>query len=446
MTRPAIDTVYILGAGFSKAAFEEMPLADELGRAVAARMGRRPGHDPDQEAFWDGVRSRGLEAYLSDLAERYPHQSEERWYWSQQLLARSLPLIADEIIEIQRRCASQSVVAWWLKPLLDLMNHSGSGIVTFNYDTMVEAHWPWAWDMPDERLGAYPSEAGSPQQANHATPWKVPTSADVALFKLHGSVNWLASPLDQHGLTLRQDAADLRLPHHLSDEGFRASGALEPVIVPPTNSKSVALQRSFMAALWKQALQRLRRASRVVLIGYSLPETDRAAAALLRDGRTPTSGGLVVVDRDADQVAQRILRLGIDNHEVRTFSGARAVSEFVKAELLHTAAGAVLDPSLVKELMGSNLFVCIESPDLRGGVLALNLDGQIVAQSTSLGRTLYAEIAKLGPQPNSWEIRLADNTSRVLPVLDVRVTRTDRGSLSTLTLICGRAIDQKVLR
>ncbi|HKT68402.1 MAG TPA: hypothetical protein VJP83_03145, partial [Terriglobales bacterium] len=83
-----------------------------------------------------------------------------------------------------------------------------------------------------------------------------PDVLDIELLKLHGSLNFPAP-------RQKKESSEIR---------FNTTDALpSPLILPPIfNKQSTESQRH----IWSTALQRLRSAKNIVIVGYSLPRTD----------------------------------------------------------------------------------------------------------------------------------------------------------------------------
>jgi hypothetical protein len=114
---------------------------------------------------------------------------------------------------------------------------------------------------------------------------------DVSLLKLHGSVAWgvcrgcrraergdsVVSVFETPYVPLR------RLPCPYCNDRM-----LEMGIIPPIMGKAGELR--YMTSLWGEARECLRSASRVEIIGYSLPSSDLEAVSLLSEIRPAASG------------------------------------------------------------------------------------------------------------------------------------------------------------
>jgi len=110
-------------------------------------------------------------------------------------------------------------------------------------------------------------------------------SYGIPLLKLHGSLNWVLDENEEPrvGKVKQRKLAPGSSSSHTSVrpirddfadyQGFRYNPSLHlPMIVPPTWNKSH--NESFIRQVWARAATELQGAKRIVVIGYSLPETD----------------------------------------------------------------------------------------------------------------------------------------------------------------------------
>jgi hypothetical protein len=173
----------------------------------------------------------------------------------------------------------------------------GDCVITFNYDVSLDAHLRKAgkWSVGD---GYGFSLEGLPQ------------GSQVKLFKLHGSINWLAVLFG--GLTggpfsfpssgafgNRPVIADGDLNalgyENLSDPLFprMGAGAVPPMILPASRKQfffQTNLGReweSFWNGLWRAAKKAVRTSDRVVVCGYGLFPIDKRGCNMLLKGELP---------------------------------------------------------------------------------------------------------------------------------------------------------------
>ena len=135
-------------------------------------------------------------------------------------------------------------------------------IITFNYDLLVE-------DSLD-RLGlAYDYGLRSSSVVFDSTARCKQTSDSQAMkvLKLHGSVNWAA--FDEQ----------LKVKVYGDYEAVLNANR-SPLLVPPTWRKAF----SELSAVWDDAVGSLQTATRIIIIGYSMPSTDQHFKYLLAAG------------------------------------------------------------------------------------------------------------------------------------------------------------------
>lgn len=144
-------------------------------------------------------------------------------------------------------------------------------IISFNYDVGLE------WALALNRLRYQYGQDGTVDRSQNR----------VGFYKLHGSLNWLQKSdgtIDVAHFDF--NTLDIRSPRHdgvtevsipfgsMRTEWAKRTGSSEtPVIVPPTDSKLG--HRRQLANVWKCAAEELREATRIIVIGFSLPDTDQ---------------------------------------------------------------------------------------------------------------------------------------------------------------------------
>ncbi len=91
-----------------------------------------------------------------------------------------------------------------------------------------------------------------------------------------------------------------------------------PLIIPPVKQKSYGLYASLFDDLWKSAEDALVLAERIVIIGYSFPQTDLKSLSLFKRAFTRRSNmpRVVIVDPNPERIAETVrFEFGIsDDH------------------------------------------------------------------------------------------------------------------------------------
>ena len=147
----------------------------------------------------------------------------------------------------------------------------GDTLLTFNYDTVIEEAFETAdlWSPVD---GYGPGVRG--YRFDWARKWLADRKATsrhqskVLLLKLHGSLSWVL--YQTNAVRMKPRPYVVRL------------GAREVIaILPPGWNKRI--DKNPYKQIWKQARSRLEQCKSVVILGYSLPETDLLARGLFAE-------------------------------------------------------------------------------------------------------------------------------------------------------------------
>jgi SIR2-like protein len=153
-------------------------------------------------------------------------------------------------------------------------------IITFNYDTVVEDSLD-ALGIPYS-YGTYIARVSDSQLVvSQGVPHALP------LLKLHGSVNWCPGedyvlPEGERAVVPREMVQGYaeRAVAFPSYRSLRKS-EYNPVLVPPTWQKAF---RGPLLAVWSDAVTALSTATRLIIVGYSVPVTDNHFRYLLGAG------------------------------------------------------------------------------------------------------------------------------------------------------------------
>ena len=149
-------------------------------------------------------------------------------------------------------------VARLLGMLKDGKPQGENTFITFNYDTLLE-------DALDE-LGlsfSYGSEIRRrPYKGSQFLAEAIP------VYKLHGSVNWARM-------------SKVNLIEVLKNYDDPSNGLRKPELLPPTWKK---VFKNEIESVWQEAIGKLNRATRIIIIGFSMPPTDMHFKYLLAAG------------------------------------------------------------------------------------------------------------------------------------------------------------------
>jgi hypothetical protein len=193
---------YVLGAGFSKAINEAMPITNELGAALAQRL--------SGEIDFDLQPGETFEAWLTLQVTPLPflHGFENSRRTAN--AARVIDEIA-HVLDERVDKASEEPAPLWLRQLIAIWHVERAVVLTFNYDTLIERAVNVAAPTTTSPEGnvsfligdhvVYPAPPAPPAQywsdsgAGH-------TNDSFKLVKMHGSLTWYWASGDPTGSTL----------------------------------------------------------------------------------------------------------------------------------------------------------------------------------------------------------------------------------------------------
>jgi hypothetical protein len=285
-----------------------MPLMKELGPLVLGRLGL----SADTLAPFGG----DVEAWLGHIGSDQPWLEDSENLRSRGLFVDGVRAIHDIIVEAQSRAEGEPP---WLNRLVAQWSHEQATILTFNYDTLLER--ALARVVGARGFGDLYQIALEQRQPVDAAlyPSTGPTVRECpALYKLHGSVNWLhggeRAPSTER-FVLRED----HNPSYLYED-------LAPFVVPPASSKSHYYDRAPLRVQWKRAAAALRQATALDVIGYSFPPSDSGTRTFL----TTTTGGSVPVTL-VDPSPEALTRLNSQLPNPGETAWFKSVEKFVAA-------------------------------------------------------------------------------------------------------------------
>lgn len=326
-----VDRVFILGAGFSRAIHQDMPLLHELGAGVRSTLrSRNISVGSDLDAL-DNV-----EHWLSLLAEPAPWLDSSEQMRNSALFVDVSRAIHEVLTAMQIKASIVSPPAW-LFPLVKYWHRTQSTVITFNYDCLVELAY---MDAVVPEFGSHTAQSSDPL-AIPVTPAALRVAAVVGgngsqtfkLLKLHGSVDWWYSgvrsePSDPiYRMGWIGDFKRGIIPFYGNWHTLIADKV--PMLIPPAATKAPFYQNRLLAAQWVQAGEALRQAAELVLIGYSAPLTDLTVTTLVT---TQFSGDVIVPINPDPGVLKRSQQLGSRSAPptvIDSFIGDDAIARWV---------------------------------------------------------------------------------------------------------------------
>jgi len=320
-----MKAVLMVGAGFSKAFSDEMPLLRDL-TAVACKA-VCDVYPPERlsipKHYLDNV-----EMLLSYLNEDYPWKSGETRLLEKACFLKASEAIAAKIRDAEER-AFQSGIPEWARVLVRCLDAAGCSVITTNYDTVLERlafvelqNWtPNLYTVPlTNAYGRWGVAILGGEQAE-----------TFHLFKLHGSINWFYTGSNDIPQPIYYVPVSESSPSKELEKAGNVVSDLVPLIVPPVVNKTQWSGRnSLLVRIWADAHRELSDADEIYVLGYSFPETDLAIRSLISSacGRKPQVVHPVnlVVDDDTIELYRRIFpgcSVG------QAYQGSSAIADFV---------------------------------------------------------------------------------------------------------------------
>jgi hypothetical protein len=296
------NTVFLLGAGFSRSIDLDMPLMGELPSLLDFKEGS------SAKPFCDQTFQDDFEAWLSSLASVCPWvgAKEQRMRtdaFLEVLKAIQVGLIepTSRIIEQYNFLAMDNDPYHWIFRLLDYWHQNRSSVITLNYDTIVEGIAKYYL------FGRH----GNKALESDFYPESQSPAASFQLYKLHGSINlWSRDPLKGSNLQFVETCNKETISKSLEEGYF-------PYIVPPLSVKDNYYGNSGLGELWQRASSRIKKADRLVVMGYSFPASDWIMKVFLRDLKPDAAVEVIDVSNEAFERASSIF--SAQGHAVRKF-------------------------------------------------------------------------------------------------------------------------------
>lgn len=304
--------VLILGAGFSRAVSQDMPLTDELGKLAIDVAGLE--HDPraPRRKF---TPSFSFENWMSLLAEDQPHLSEAENLANAALFAQLRDAINTVLASVEAAVFHDPAPAW-LNDLLTVLHYRQATVVTLNYDTVVEVGVASLGLPGPNGVLISPRDIlrGMLTLPNVGMQFQSPVAPTFELLKLHGSLDWWSAPRDLSGASLVWSGTlnQFGAPRPLTEEErHQQLPGRTPFIIPPSAIKSAYYQYPYTRELWRTAFNALMDAERVSLVGYSLPPADLVMSGMLDQALSGKGVAVDIVNPDPKDLEARIRSLGV---------------------------------------------------------------------------------------------------------------------------------------
>jgi len=340
--------LFVLGAGFSRAAARQMPLLRDLPELLRGLRAWSVLHDGWLERFDSNV-----ETLLTYLSQTQPFLSEAENLRNRAEFLDVSKKLGWAVASRQDEAVRNASEPQWLSRLVRAWDASPemgpTVVITFNYDTLVEKMYQairdvQGADVPIDKRRPTPQAADLyPAPLAHlGTRSGVGLlGGDVrrsfSLLKLHGSVNWLYSGSERFfGETIYYvPVVSGWQPDEYAVASYGRAPDKTPFVVPPTTEKSTFFANETVRWQWEQARNELTFAHRVFFIGYSLPQTDLLVRFLFSSLDPRVEIHLVNrLERTLHHAGRSDDRIRDDfiHHYTQAFPRQQVVGEFVRVD------------------------------------------------------------------------------------------------------------------
>lgn len=322
-----IPDVVILGAGFSLAVSVHLPVGNPLGQMA---LDRARFMEPDLfravTTFSDDY---PFEVWLSQLADDQPHLGAVENGMNRVRFAAVREALVAVLREVEALAMATQPPEWFYQ-LLTVWHMRQTTLISFNYDTLVEAgvasiclepsefRAPSLVGFDDFGVPPTPVDTAVPPDGlfRGQPPLVEPDTAaagTMRLLKLHGSLGWWWVDGDESGATVARErvASSFGDPQEYDDAVRRSvlPGRV-PFIIPPLASKSAYYGNPVTRQLWQDAFDSLKEAGSISIFGYSLPRNDTIVGSMLQAALAGSDSQVEVINPDAAGVEHRLAGLG----------------------------------------------------------------------------------------------------------------------------------------
>lgn len=320
------NVVYILGAGFSKAIDEKMPLMDDLGKQCANIV--------DNCSYKSGSFEQWMTIMLQDL----PFLDESSNLKRKSEVLNCIDAIAHILDRITNQIQFAITCPLWLRQFVNLIAAEKACIITFNYDTLLEVAINYENPIvktsvnlrrvvADQVVFPRPFNTITNRVGDFAS--TTPCKDVMQILKPHGSLNWYWDS-GEGGESLLYRLRERRVYNdrlNLFLDEVEEMRGMRRFIIPPTGDKTRYYGQGLDRRIWKEAGKALSEASRLVVIGYSFPETDYVVNELIKQ-KSGNIGYASVVDPYPERICEKINKY-LANAHIDSIGGTECVSEYV---------------------------------------------------------------------------------------------------------------------
>jgi hypothetical protein len=296
-------TLFILGAGFTKAFIDEAFLSVDQGHVPEELIHKYPKTThPYAHSILDDEIDRGvdIERLMTRLHSFMPHDFERKCTQELEHLSHD---IKDLFIKrLQKLKDDKTQLPGKLMHFAQWCIDNEADCISFNYDDFLD-HALWKCKPLDSKHASmYQTKHWHPDSgygffcrpANSCIRDQglIMGSSAMLLLKLHGSINWriklgASDPYQLDSILHYEKWIPQfgRENYAMYDDPAKVENHLKPerLLVLPVLHKTDIVRQPIFRRIWAESFDRLNKADGIVFIGYSMPRTDIATGFLLRE-------------------------------------------------------------------------------------------------------------------------------------------------------------------
>lgn len=325
--------IFILGAGFTKAFYNDAPLLEVSTQDLnIENLLRKYENFPKVRHIIKSVQNNNkinIEELLTRLSTGTPFDDEAISEGERKCLLEDISQTYFELIsKIKIDEDKRGSIEKFSKYIID----NDISCVTFNYDTLLDEYmWkykhttitlpvPENYFHPDGGYGFFMRRIESLIEDGGHDIEK--DNCNSLIYKLHGSSNWLVKigsrlPYTLDNLIHYENWLPRDTEKIITQADLDAHLEKKPFIVAPVLDKSEINDQSILKFIWSATYKALLEAEEVVFIGYSLPKTDIAAKFLFKETINRKGIKIVVVsntENKKDSYSEMFTNANLEYH------------------------------------------------------------------------------------------------------------------------------------
>lgn len=279
------NSVFFLGAGFSKAICDFYPDLSNLSEEISIDYMMHDTTDPISSHFANNVPEEyrcNLELLLTYLSNNLPYKTDVQISMADALYKDITKKIADKFYTMPNKFKNFLVNC---NNIVHYIWENSCPCITLNYDLLLENLIYRSYQAYNKAVaqGGFINfyhysinnlyknninEYIKLDLLNLKPAGKIHLKSMPNIIKLHGSINWQLTDFSSSGILQYEDDYN--------------ESMLSPFIIPPILDKTKLYENLTLKKCWNQAYESLKNARKIFIYGFSFPQTDLAIKFLFQ--------------------------------------------------------------------------------------------------------------------------------------------------------------------